>query len=91
MPEREQLIEIVTAVSAVLLMLGAMVFIGIAYGGESGVLRPSGAHLLVGVIVGFIVLMTAVGVGLAYVLNDPEDGLENDDEVDADAESQSTF
>ncbi|AEH36169.1 DUF7472 family protein [Halopiger xanaduensis] len=84
MPEREQLIEIAAAVTSVLLMLGAMLFIGTAYGGTNGTLNPDGAQLLVGVIVGFILLMTAVGVGLAYVLNDPEDGLENeDDEVDA--------
>jgi len=46
--------------------------------------------MLVAVIAGFILLMTAAGILLAYLLNDPENGLEaNDDDDDADA--QGTF
>ncbi|RQG94006.1 DUF7472 family protein [Natrarchaeobius chitinivorans] len=78
MLEREQLIEIVVAVSSIVLMLGAMIYIGQTYGSD-GVLQPEGAELLVAVIVGFIFLLTAVGIGLAVTLNDPEDGLEDDD------------
>jgi len=43
--------------------------------------------MLVAVIAGFILLMTAAGILLAYLLNDPENGLEaNDDDDDADAQ-----
>lgn len=87
MLDREQIIEISVSVSMVLLMLGAMITIGTQYGGSSGTLSPEGGELLVGTIVGFILLMLAVGIGLAYVLNDPEDGLEADDETDADTGS----
>jgi hypothetical protein len=86
MLERERIIEIVVAVSAVFLMLGAMVFIGTEYGGVDGTLSPEGGEMLVGVIIGFIFLLTAVGIGLAYALNDPEDGLEDDD-----ADAQNAF
>lgn len=78
MLEREQLIEIGVAVGSVLLMLGVMVWIGLAYSGENG-LSEEGGHMLIGAIVGFILLLTAVGIGLAIVLNEPEDGLEGDD------------
>ncbi|ELY88364.1 DUF7472 family protein [Natrialba taiwanensis] len=74
MLEREKLIELVVAVSTVLLLLGAMVAIGVTYGGDDGVLTPDGARLLVGAIVGFILLVTSAGFGVAYALNDPEDG-----------------
>lgn len=85
MLDREQLIEIGVAVSAVVLMLGAMITIGSEYGSESA-LSPEGGELLVGAIVGFILLLTAVGLVLAYVMNEPDDGLEADDD-DADAQS----
>ncbi|AGB39616.1 DUF7472 family protein [Natronococcus occultus] len=78
MLERERIIEIVVAVSSVFLMLGAMMFIGSEYGGADSALSPEGGELLVGVIVGFILLLTAVGFVLAYLLNDPADGLDED-------------
>lgn len=78
MLERERIIEIVAAVSAVLIMLSTMYWIGITYSDDSG-LEAEGGELLVGAIVGFVVLMTVVGVVLAYTLNDPEDGLETGD------------
>ena len=81
MLEREQIIELVVAVSVVFIMLGAMVAVGSTYGGDDSVITPDGAELLVGVIVGFIVLLTAVGIGLAFVMNDAEDGLEDDTET----------
>ena len=81
--ERDRLIEIIVAVSSVILMLGTMYWIGLSYGIENG-LSAEGGQMLVGVIVGFILLLTAVGVGLAFVLNDPEDGLED---ADGDAET----
>ncbi|MFC4439774.1 MULTISPECIES: DUF7472 family protein [Natrialbaceae] len=82
MLERERLIEIVVAVTAVLLMLASMIAIGSEYGGADGTLPPEGGEMLVGVIVGFIFLLTAAGIGLAYALNDPEDGLEGEDETE---------
>ncbi|SIR91480.1 DUF7472 family protein [Natronorubrum thiooxidans] len=82
MVEREQLIEIVVAVSAVFLMLGAMIGIGSVYGATNGGLSPEGGQLLVGAIVGFILLLTAVGFVLAYMTNEPDDGLETDDDPD---------
>ncbi|WP_306054518.1 DUF7472 family protein [Natronococcus wangiae] len=83
MLERERIIEIVVAVTAVFLMLGAMITVGSTYGGADGTLSPEGGEMLVGAIVGFIFLLTAAGIGLAYLLNDPEDGLEDEDEPEA--------
>ncbi|MXV62946.1 hypothetical protein GS429_12880 [Natronorubrum sp. JWXQ-INN-674] len=83
MLDRDQIIEIVVAVSSVLLMLGVMMNIGAEYGSANGGLTPDGAELLVGAIVGFILLLTVVGIGLAYVMNEPGDGLEADDDADA--------
>ncbi|OLZ42495.1 hypothetical protein A6E15_16670 [Natrinema saccharevitans] len=88
MPNREQLIEIVSAVGAVLLVLAAMIAIGSSYTADNGSLTPEGAQLLVAAITGFILLLTAVGIGLAYTLNDGGDGLEADDD---EAETNGTF
>ncbi|WP_408956733.1 hypothetical protein [Natrinema sp. 74] len=77
MLDREQVIEIAVSITAVLLMLAAMAAVGSTYGTAS-TLSLEGGWMLVGVIVGFIVLLTAIGIGLAFVLNDPEDGLDSD-------------
>ena len=69
---REQLIEIVVAVAAVALMIGALIAVGTSFGTD-GNLSAEGGTALVGVITGFVFLMTAVGVALAYALNDPAD------------------
>ncbi len=87
MLDREQLIEIVSSVGSVLLVLAAMIAIGSSYTADNGSLSPEGAQLLVAAITGFILLLTAVGIGLAYTLNDGENGLEADDE----AETNGTF
>ena len=87
MLERDRLIEIAVAVTAVFVMLGVMLWIGFTYGGENG-LSEEGSHLLIGAIVGFIFLLTAVGVGLAIALNDPEDGVESDGSGADDAETK---
>ena len=84
MLERERIIEIVVAVAVVFAMLGAMVAIGSTYGADDSVLSPDGAELLVGAIIGFIFLLLGVGLALAFVLNEPGEGLEDDD---ADAKS----
>ncbi|ELY64816.1 DUF7472 family protein [Natronococcus jeotgali] len=78
MLERERIIEIVVAASAVFVMLGTMIAIGSEYGGPESALSATGGEMLVGAIVGFVVLLTAAGIGLAYLLNDPGDGLEDD-------------
>ncbi|MFC4540637.1 hypothetical protein ACFO5R_01690 [Halosolutus amylolyticus] len=83
MVEREQLIEIAVAVTAVFLMIGIMIGIGSMYGGDNGSLSSDGGEMLVGAIVGFIFLLTAVGIGLAYVLNDPDDDLDPDEDADS--------
>ncbi|WP_440766636.1 DUF7472 family protein [Natronorubrum sp. DTA7] len=83
MLERERIIEIVIAVIAVLLMLGAMIGIGSEYGSNGQTMSADGGEMLVMAIVGFILLLTAVGITLAFLLNDPEDGLEADDDPDA--------
>ena len=79
---RERIIEIIVAVTTVLLMIGVMIGIGTTYGGADGAFSPEGGEMIVGAIVGFIFLLTAVGVGLAYALNDPDDGIEVDDDAD---------
>ena len=84
MLDREQIIEIVVAVAAVLVMLGTMLVIGDTYGGDDSILQPDGGEILVGAIVGFILLLTLVGIVLAFVMNEPGEGLEDDD---ADAQS----
>ena len=89
MVEREQLIEIAVSVGAVFLMLAAMVAVGSTYGTQNSTLSSQGGQMLVAVIVGFILLLTAIGIGLAYMLNEPDDGLETNGGDDADA--QGTF
>ncbi|WP_247003314.1 DUF7472 family protein [Halosolutus gelatinilyticus] len=83
MVDRQQIIEIVVAVTAVVLMLGTMISIGSMYGGDNGALSSDGGKMLVGAIIGFIFVMTAVGIGLAFVLNDPEKDVETDEDADA--------
>ncbi|THE66739.1 hypothetical protein D8Y22_01035 [Salinadaptatus halalkaliphilus] len=86
MLERERLIEIVVAVSVVVIMLGTMIAIGSTYSAsDDSVLTPDGAEMLVGAIIGFIILLTGVGIGLAYILNEPGDGLEEDAEASSTA------
>ena len=76
MLERERLIEIAVAVPVVALMIGAMMMIGSNHA-ANGALSAEGGQLLLGSIVGFIALMFVVGVVLAFLTNDPEDGLED--------------
>lgn len=77
MPERERIIEAGAAVAVVVLMLATMVVIGFTHG-DDATLGVGGSQLMIGTIVGFIVVVTAVGVALAYVVSDPtpadEDG-----------------
>lgn len=83
MLERDRIVEIVAAVFAVVAMLVTMYWIGTTYGNGTG-LGTEGGELLVVSIVGFVVLLTAVGVGLAYSLNDPGEGIEDDENDEAD-------
>ena len=57
--ERETLVEIVVSVVAVGLFIAAVVAVGTTFG--DGQLTDQGALALVGVIVGFILLMTLTG------------------------------
>ena len=69
MLERSRIVEIVVAVSTVVVMIAVMAVIGHSYS-ENGYLSMEGAQLLVGAIVGFVLLSTAIGVGLAFALDD---------------------
>lgn len=87
MLERDRIVEIVAAVGAVVAMLVAMYWVGTTYGnGES--LGAAGGELLVLTVVGFVFVLTAVGVGLAYLLNEPGEGIEDEetDEVETEPE-----
>lgn len=83
--ERERIVEAGVAVAVTGLMFVAMFFIGSNYSGDDGGLSPTGGEMLVYAIVGFIVVLTVVGVGLAYTMNDPkseETGAGDADEQD---------
>jgi len=69
MIDRESLIEAVAALVSVGVMLGALVYIGSTYG-TANALGDEGAKVMVGVIVGFIVFVTLLGVGLAYATSE---------------------
>ncbi|WP_255198305.1 DUF7472 family protein [Halorarius litoreus] len=60
--ERETLVEIGVSVVAVVLFVLAVAYVGATYGGND--LSNQGATLLVGAVVGFVLLMTAVGIAL---------------------------
>ncbi|WP_254762534.1 DUF7472 family protein [Natrinema marinum] len=85
MLDREQVIEIGVSIAAVVLMLAGMLGVASTYGNGNGTLSTEGGWMLVWVIVGFIVVLTAVGIGLAFLLNDPEDDLETNDDDETDA------
>ena len=65
--DRDTLVEIVVSVGAVGLFVAVIVAIGSVY--NEGGLSEVGALALVGAIVLFVILMSAVGVGLAYYMN----------------------
>lgn len=67
--DRRTVIEIVVSVSAVLLFVGLIVWIGHSFNEQD--LTDAGGLALVGAIVLFIAVMTVIGVVLAYVLNRP--------------------
>ena len=81
MLERERIIEIVVAVASVLVMIGVMIGIGTTYGAGGSILPEEGAEMLVWAIIGFIFLMTLVGIVLAFALNEPEDGLDSSEDA----------
>ena len=61
---RDELIEIAVSVLWVGLFIAAIVLIGITYT-ESGELTGQGPLLLIGLIVGFVVVMTGTGYWLS--------------------------
>lgn len=80
--ERDQIIEIVTSISGVLLILIALIFIGSRYG-ENGQFGESGGLMLV-LAVGLLVLVMAIiGFGLAFIVSEPG---EQDETADGESE-----
>lgn len=65
--DRETVVEIVVSVVAVGLFVAVILAIGETY--NQGGLSTDGGMALVGAIAAFVVLMSLVGVGLAYYLN----------------------
>ena len=61
---RETVVEIAVSLVTVVVFVAAVVFIGMNYGGRGG-FGQEGALALLGAIVGFIVLMFAVGFFLS--------------------------
>lgn len=61
--ERETIVEVVVSVLAVAAFIAAVVFVGMTYG--DGGLTEQGALALVGLVVAFILLMTAAGYWLS--------------------------
>ncbi|WP_254861592.1 DUF7472 family protein [Halovivax gelatinilyticus] len=70
MLERDRIVEITAAVGSVLIMLGAMSWVGLTYG-TGQFLGEDGAPMMIATIVGFIVLVTVVGTILAFTVSDP--------------------
>lgn len=62
--ERQTLVEIAVSAGSVAIMIGAMMFVGSSYT-TNGDLTTEGGKMLVGVIFAFVLLMFAVGYGLA--------------------------
>lgn len=65
--ERETVVEIAVSVGAVGLFVAVLVGIGTAY--NQGGFSTDGGVALVGAITAFVILMSLVGFGLAYYLN----------------------
>jgi hypothetical protein len=62
--ERDKLRDIVISVGAVGLFIAVLMIIGTSF--DSGGLTQQGAYALLGTIVGFVVMMSAIGYWLAY-------------------------
>ena len=67
MLERDRVIEIVTSIAAVSLFVAVLVAIGSHY--NQGGIGPEGGLVLLGSIVGFVLLMGAMGIFLAFYLD----------------------
>ncbi|WP_122088126.1 DUF7472 family protein [Halalkalicoccus subterraneus] len=65
--DRGTIAEIVVSVGAVGLFVAVLIGIGTTY--NQGGLSADGGVVFVGAITAFIILMSAVGIGLAYYLN----------------------
>jgi hypothetical protein len=65
--DRETIAEIAVSVGAVALFVGVIVAIGDAY--NQGGLSTAGGLALVGAIAAFVVVMSLLGIGLAYYLH----------------------
>lgn len=66
--ERGRQLEIAVSVSVVALFVLLIVLIGRAF--NTGQMSPTGGLALVGAIAAFVLVMAAVGIGLAYWLNE---------------------
>lgn len=65
--DRDTVVEIVVSVGAVTLFVAVIVAIGDAY--NRGGLSTDGGMALVGAIAGFVVVMSVLGLALAFYLN----------------------
>jgi hypothetical protein len=68
--DRETRVELIVSVASVLVMIGVMVAVGLTYGDDSGILSDPGGFVLAGTVLFFVVFMTLVGYGLAFLLKD---------------------
>lgn len=80
--ERERILEILVAVPGVLAFIGVLVYLGSEFNDES--LSQEGGLMLVAAIAGFVLVMSIVGIGLAYLKNPASE----DESADADATTE---
>ncbi|NHN43564.1 hypothetical protein G9C85_18250 [Halorubellus sp. JP-L1] len=78
--DRQDWIELVVSIGAVLVMLAVMVVIGTTYGDAQGILTAEGGFVLAGAVMFFVFFMVGVGYALAY-FGKPDDEDENGNAV----------
>ncbi|WP_435365467.1 DUF7472 family protein [Haloarchaeobius sp. DYHT-AS-18] len=67
--DSETLKEVVVSSGAVVTIIGIMVYIGMTYGGDNGVLTSEGGQILAYAIAFFVVLMAVIGYTRKYWLD----------------------
>ncbi len=66
--ERGRVLELIASVAVVLTFVGIIIAIGQTYNTDAS--EPGGGLIFVGAIAGFVIVMSIVGIVLAYVLNE---------------------